>query len=97
MGMEINSNTINKFKPCYNFQDNSNLINSIKIDNEVIVTSSDDDSLHMYEIKKDGIKLKTTAYCKRYGCNLATFGHSKEILLLASKGKNVTFDSDVRT
>lgn len=75
------------------FSDNTARINSLDFsgNGEFLVTSSDDESIHLYSV--DSATLKKTVLSKRYGACLARFTHHPNAILTASQ---CAFDDSIR-
>ncbi|PRP79162.1 hypothetical protein PROFUN_09335 [Planoprotostelium fungivorum] len=82
--LKITPENVFKFKTAKVFKDNEKRINSIDIssDGELLLTSSDDESLQLYNTQT-GKHLKTV-YARRNGVDQAIFTHARETVLVAS-------------
>ncbi|XP_011270198.1 hypothetical protein CAOG_08598 [Capsaspora owczarzaki ATCC 30864] len=82
--MRITSENVGSLQLAKRFRDNSGRVNSLCLapSGELCVTSSDDDSIHIYDCVQG--KVKSKLYSKKYGCDLIHFAHGAKSVLHAS-------------
>eukprot|EP01102_Stenamoeba_stenopodia_P019490 TRINITY_DN7377_c0_g1_i1.p1 TRINITY_DN7377_c0_g1~~TRINITY_DN7377_c0_g1_i1.p1 ORF type:complete len:325 (+),score=43.44 TRINITY_DN7377_c0_g1_i1:275-1249(+) len=83
--MRITDDAVKSMALARVFRDNTNKINSLDFhqDGELLVTASDDESVHLYSAN-DGL-LQKTVYSKKYGVDLIRFTHTPSAVICASK------------
>lgn len=86
--LSLDGTVLDRFCVARVFKDNSAAINGLDFNasGELLITSADDESLHLYNIG-DG-KLKKTVFAKKYGASHVRFTHHDNSVLLASKNTN---------
>ena len=83
--MKLTPQALDSFGMAKLFKDNQARINAIDFfrDGELLITSSDDESLNLYNISSG--KKQKTIYSKKYGVDLVRFTHHNNAVVCASK------------
>jgi len=83
--MKLCDSVVKSFCIAKNFQENSERINSIDFsaNGENLISSSDDDSIVIYECANEG-KPKRTLYSKKYGVDNIKYTHAGNTVIYSS-------------
>eukprot|EP01095_Lingulamoeba_sp_RSL-Kostka_P016863 TRINITY_DN845_c0_g1_i3.p1 TRINITY_DN845_c0_g1~~TRINITY_DN845_c0_g1_i3.p1 ORF type:complete len:247 (-),score=59.41 TRINITY_DN845_c0_g1_i3:58-798(-) len=89
----LTDEVIKSFSTAKVFQDNTKRINALdfSMDGEFLITSSDDESIHLYNCANGTMEKKS--YCKKYGVDLISFTHHSSSVICAS---NNNWDQTLR-
>lgn len=92
--MEITPAALKSVSVGRTFKDNTGAINALDFSDNgsLLVTSSDDESIHLYNT--DAGSLKKTIFSKRYGASCIRFTHHHNSVIVASK--NGSYDETIR-
>lgn len=82
--MKLIESVVNTFKPAKIFRENTERINSIDFstNGETLITSSDDDSIVIYDCEKGSTK--KTLNSKKYGVDLVHYTHAANTAIHSS-------------